>query len=612
MERGFLQQLIHGQRFALVELITIVLGGAVWMIKPGWGIWFVLIALLPLTLRIISGGFLFKPIDWLVIVFVITAWVGYWAAYDHATAWNKAWMVVTGVLLYFSLRAQPKQNLFQVSISLFCIGVGVSFYYFLTHDFVAVPRKLEFVNSFGRWIMNIRPSTGWTPIHPNYVAGMIAVTVPFIIHPIWDIRKRNVAIPPVFSVMVITGLVFAGLALVMATSRGVVLAIVSGAGGWILWRSIDLLGIRSRIKSEAFFPALLLIYLCAVVAFLYVGPARTGSLFSGSYHYGTGSRAELFSRSLYLLFAFPITGGGLGSFSGLYSHYLLDIPFFNVPNSHNLFLDVGIEQGLFGGLSFLILYLTSLWAVARAIARDQENQTFRWVVLFSLIVAIVHGMVDDYLYNGIGTVFSLFLVGLSMTGQEYYNRTRQRRPDLRTIGAITIIWALIVAVNWNLIRSVWYANLGAVELAKVELDGFPNVGWTGKEVIPRLEEADASLQTSVQIAPTNRSANQRLGLISISRWNFKLAVDYLEIAHAQAPKHRGILKELAYCYVWLGDMEKAREFLPLLPEAVEELDVYVWWWDAQGRSDLSENAIEALDALKSASLQREWMIGNEN
>jgi tetratricopeptide (TPR) repeat protein len=285
----------------------------------------------------------------------------------------------------------------------------------------------------------------------------------------------------------------------------------------------------------------------------------------------------------------------------LYSQYLLDIPFFNVPNSHNLFLDVGLEQGVFGGLSFLFLYLSGLWMVSSAIVKGREDQTFNWVVLFSLIVAFVHGMVDNYLYNGAGTVLALLLVGLSMNGQMKDDAVHEGRIDLRTIGAITIIWLLIAAVNMNQIQATWYANLGAVQLAKVELDGFPNAGWTGNEIVSRLDVADASLRSSLQFDPTNRTALQRLGMVSMLRRDFTSAVRYLEVSQALAPEHRGIIKSLAYSYVWLGDMEAAQEFLIQIPEAKEELDVYVWWWEAQGRSDLSGNAKLALDALEAVA-----------
>ena len=592
-----MRQIVDAPRFGFLELILVTLCGAVWMIKPAWGIWFIPTALLPMALRVFAGRFRFKGIDWLVAVFVVTAWVGYWAAYDQAMAWNKAWMVVIAAMLYFSLKAQPERNLFHISAFLFFLGVGVSVYYFLTHDFVALPRKLEFVNGLGRWIMTVRPQTSWRPIHPNYVAGMIAVTAPFILYPMQDYRKGSAKTPVLFSLAVIVGSMLAGLALIMATSRGAVFAIASGAGGWLLWRSLQWAGTRRRIKSEAAFPILLLIYLCASVAFLYFGPARSGSLFTGNYYYGDGSRAELFSRSIHLLLDYPITGGGLGAFPGLYSQYLLGIPFFNVPNSHNLFLDVGIEQGLIGGLSFLLLYLASVWTVSGAIADRRENQTFRWIVLFSLIVAIVHGMVDDYLYNGVGAMLSLFLAGLCMNGRKTTDETRTNPIDLRTAGAIAAIWLAIAFVNLNQIRAVWYANLGALQLAKVELDGFPDAGWAGEDIVPLLDEADASLHSALQFDPTNRTANQRLGLIHMYRRDFDTASRYLEIAHARAPEHRGIIKSLAYCYVWLGNADKAREFLVQIPEAIEELDVYTRWWDAQGRNDLSTKAQLALEFM---------------
>jgi O-antigen ligase len=595
MEIGSLRQLIRSRRFALVDPILAMLCGAVWMLKPEWGIWFFLIALLPFVLSFLFDRYQFKWSDLLILVFAATAWVGYWAAYDQKTAWNKAWLLMTAILLYFSLRVQPEQNLFWISISLFGIGVGVSLYFLLTHDFVAVPRKLEFVNSLGRWIMNIRPKTGWMPIHPNYVAGTIAITVPFAFYPVGGFKKSNTPMPVLYFLALIVGLGCAGLVLVMATSRGVVLAIVSGVGAWLLWRLINLNWFSRQLKIETAFPILLLAYLCVVVVLLYFGPARSTGLITINSPYGNGSRGELFSRSLFLLFDYPITGGGLGSFPGLYSRYLLDIPFFYLPNSHNLFLDVAIEQGIFGGASFLFLYIASLWMVSRSTAKS--NRIFSWIVLFSLIIAIVHGMVDDYLYNGAGSILSLFLIGLSATKANTNDAFMVNKFDNRITFILVIVCALLIMINNNRIRGIWYANLGAVQMAKVELDGFPNTGWVGYEIVPRLNAADASLHSSLQFDPANRTANQRLGLISMSRRDFDSAVKYLETADIYAPTHRGIMKSLAYCYVWLGDMEKAQPLLRQIPEAKDELDVYTRWWAAQGRSDLSGNAVLALKTL---------------
>ena len=208
------------------------------------------------------------------------------------------------------------------------------------------------------------------------------------------------------------------------------------------------------------------------------------------------------------------------------------------------------------------------------------------------------------MYNGTGTMLSLVLVGLSMNAAGYGEETRESRFDLRTAGAIAIIWLIIILANLNQIRAIWHANIGAVQLAKVELAGFPDSGWLGVDIIPRLDAADTSLRSALQLDPKNRSANQRLGLIYMYRRDFASAAYFLMIAHFQAPNHRGITKSLAYDYVWLGEMEKAQGLLVQIPEAVEELDVYIRWWEAQGRNDLSENARKALDILGTTASQK--------
>ena len=92
-------------------------------------------------------------------------------------------------------------------------------------------------------------------------------------------------------------------------------------------------------------------------------------------------------------------------------------------------------------------------------------------------------------------------------------------------------------------------------------------------------------------------------MISMLHRNFKSASKYLETAYKMAPGHRGIVKSLGYCYVWLGDMENAELFLSRIPEAQEELNVYGWWWGTQGRDDLAEKVSIISSRLESLSPQ---------
>jgi O-antigen ligase len=496
------------------------------------------------------------------------------------------------VLLFYSLSSQPEENLTWVSAVLFCVGFGVSAYFLLTHDFLEAPRKLEIVNTIGRWIMQISPSLPWIPIHPNYVSGIAAIATPFIIYPLWKFRKD--ARKRVFIPLVGAGLGTVVIAIFMATSRGVLLAMASAAGVWVLGRILLSGRINLRLGRDAVFPSLVLIYLAAVLLFLFLGPASFGGNVVQTSPYGDGSRAEVFERSAYLVADFPITGGGLGSYPGLYSQYMLDIPYYYLPNAHNMFLDVFIEQGIPGGILFLVLYIAGIWQAARMViaTKSSDVNVFGWLALATLVIAFVHGMVDDYLYNGKGAILSMVPVGVMAVSMQFANLAEEKthsRAGFVILSAGIIMMGLFL-MNADRVRSAWFANMGAVQMARVELTGFPVNQWTGTEIVPLLEPVEVPLLSSLEADPANRTANHRLGLIAVSRRDFFQAAVYLEAAHAQSPGHRGITKALGFCYVWLAEFEKAQIILKGIPEAGDELDAYTWWWQTQGRSDLSAHA----------------------
>jgi O-antigen ligase len=599
-----LRRLASNRWFALADLVLVSLSGCLWISRPEIAILPVIIlAMLPWVVRLTAGLFPFRrtALDLLVLTFLVTGWIGYWAAYDPEVAWTKVWLICFAVLLYYALAGQPTENRDLVCILFSCIGLGVSIYFFLTHDFVAQPRKVEIVNEIGRWIMAMRPQLGWTAIHPNYVAGIVALTTPFTLYALIRPTNNGKGSSTFLDIFMILGFAIALLAIFMATSRGVLMAIASAGGVWILWQIIDRIPMSHPLRHKVVFPALVFLYLCAVVLFLYMGPGNVGYGSTGSSD-STGSRAELFGRSLSLVFDFPFTGGGLAAFPGLYSYYMLGIPFFNVSNSHNLFLDVAIEQGLLGGLAFLVIFLISIWWMASEIAETNSpaRRRYGWLLFLALIIAFVHGMVDDYLYNGSGTLLALTLVGLASAFQPEQGGTALPKNYRLFVLIVPALIALFM-MNPNRFRAAWIANRGAVQMSHVELKDFPTGQWATSEMVPRLEIAETTLHSALQYDSRNQTANYRLGLISMLRRDFKTAAAYLETAYQEAPDHRGIIKSLGYCYVWLGDMDKARLLLKRIPEAQYEMGVYIWWWETQGRSDLSENASIVVSRLDPSS-----------
>ncbi len=134
-------------------------------------------------------------------------------------------------------------------------------------------------------------------------------------------------------------------------------------------------------------------------------------------------------------------------------------------------------------------------------------------------------------------------------------------------------------------------------MSRVQLSDFPTGAWESGQRLPALASAQAHFLQALQLQPNQRTANHRLGLLALERRDFIQVAAYLETALQSSPGHRGIRKTLGYTYTWLGNYDQALELLKTIPEAGQEMQVYVWWWGEQGRPDLSTRAAEMAKRL---------------
>lgn len=144
----------------------------------------------------------------------------------------------------------------------------------------------------------------------------------------------------------------------------------------------------------------------------------------------------------------------------------------------------------------------------------------------------------------------------------------------------------------------WYANLGAVVMARAELSSFPSDQLDSDLRGDSLTKAMGLFDRAIQISRNNSTARYRLGLISLSHFDFSNAVQNFEIAYCENPENRGIRKNLGYSYIWVDDFSKAIALLDAVPEASSELDTYSFWWGTQGRDDLATYASQAATLLR--------------
>ncbi|HET9907947.1 MAG TPA: O-antigen ligase family protein, partial [Anaerolineales bacterium] len=343
-----MRQLVEHRWFALADLFLVMISAVVWMLIPQFGIGFSLIALLPWVFRFFMRQSLIQwtLLDWMIIIFLLTAWVGYWTAYDKSAAGIKFWLIVNAVLLYYSLSSQPNQNLSILSFLSFCFAFALSLYFCLTYDFSGIG------GGIGTWWTTSRPRVDWPAIHYDDVLGPILISAILAFY--WlssSIKKSSGALAAFMQLFLVLGIGIVALVFVLTLSRGIVLIALFAVGLSTLWKVSTYS--MSNVRARALFPTLVLILLVLLILVAYLGPASEDPASAPS-DYGTNTRAELFERGSYLLVDYAITGAGLTSFPGLYSQYMLVIPHFYFPNSYNLFLDVAVEQGVIAGLIFIL------------------------------------------------------------------------------------------------------------------------------------------------------------------------------------------------------------------------------------------------------------------
>jgi hypothetical protein len=610
-----MQQLVGNRWFALADLIIVFAYGAVVTIWPQLGGWLIVLVMLPWLFRIVAGRLNIEKHAFIVplALIVITAGIGVWAAYDRQAAWGKFWIIIGAVAVFTALVSQPKENLGVVASLVGLMGVIIAIIFMLNNDWNTQSSDLGVINRAGGWIMANRPSIGPLSLLPNIAGGLLAILVPipFALGLFsWVKGDRAKAILSLAMGMVVL------IGLFLTSSRGAWIALLLGMAVWVLLKVSVYLSVRIRKPSQLVFILLLLLLLIPVLWVIGTFPGGVVGLADRLPGLPSGeSRLDLAVNTTKLIGDYPFTGGGLRSFAGLYSQYMMVTPYFLFAYSHNFYLDIFLEQGLLGGIAILAVVLGGAWMLigrAREAREDSLIAHLAEAVFIGIVVMLLHGLVDDPLYGDTGTPLLLLLPALAImlvtTGNQPLTMTDQsgctgyhsedsRIKRIIIPGIVLIVFFSVVATFRSSLLSIWYANLGAVEMSHWELENWPQDQWNANPDVSPLAHSEFLFKRALVFSPYERTALHRSGLIAMRSRDFSTAQTDLERAFNIDPDHRGIRKSLGYAYVWEGDLENADRMLQGISEARDEMEVYSWWWGENNRWDLATQASEMVSIL---------------
>ncbi len=515
-------------------------------------------------------------LDLPLALFLFSAILGIWPAYERSLCWDTLAVLIGGVLLYVLIsRLAVSRDQWRVIATFIALACALLSVYFVTqYDHFGYPEKVGMVSRLGALIGKIVPPfVLWAPTANSVAAFLeggfflaVALTV--------------TAEKWVWRVVGGVGVGLIALALLMSASRGAWLAVVVASALWVAlyWRPA-----RVAVGVGAVLALGLVIYVIARGDITALGeiPIINRTL---APMFIRPDRLEVYRNSVYLVQDFPLTGIGLGGqFAMMLSKYalLIQVPFLTY--SHNLYLEVWLQQGLVGIAAWLWL-IVALYQAAKTHAKPDDDLLYQSTWL-GLTAIFLHGVSDALQYVALWCWFPFFgLLGLNAA--ILLRRAKSQNWHWALPIGVVVVFLVVVAIGLLPIQATWHANLGGLVQARGDL---PESLDDGQKAALRQQAVD-HYRRAIQIAPDNRTARQRLGLILVDEAQFQDAVEHLEVAWQADPDNTTTHKALGLAYVWVGELEKAQPLLQDVKDIVYELNTWAWWRGTQQQMEQSLNA----------------------
>jgi O-Antigen ligase len=533
---------------------------------------------------------LHTPLGLPLALFFLSGLLGALIAFDPLAAWFRFGLILGGVALFMIVANLPEkihlargQDLPLVEISLALFPALLGAYFLLTGDWANRVGKDAWFDPLLNLSALVLPRLPGARLNPNVVGGVLAVFIPLQIAALkWARRDKLFWVS-----VVLVGLSLSGLLLSELRGAWLALAVVGFVYGlWKLCGELSKRWVREEQARAQFIIWSVLLGLLAIVSLLAVVATPLGSFLLGL----RSDRWEVWRNSLDLASDYPFTGLGLGGFELAYSSYVLLLHVGHTAHAHNLFLDLWLQQGLLGLLSFAGLAIT---AVSRG-----TSPRWRIAGLAALGVILLHGLVDDAFVGYGGKALPLLFVPLGLLMRQ------SPRPIARSGHRLKpIIWgavACLIAVSSFLpsIRSAFFANLGALSQTQMELSVYRWPAWPVQDQVRRsftgqLAAAVRFYQVATTIDPANATANRRLGQIELSLGQYQAAQQHLLAAYATAPGQRATRQLLGETYAISGETEQAAMLWRSIDVSDGQLGLREWWYEHVGEPEHAELVKEA-------------------
>ena len=532
----------------------------------------------------------------LTVVFLLTALMGVWAAYDRQIGWQRFGLIAGGLVIGLAIawaggkRGEP--TLGAIGLGCAVLAAAIGSYYMLTYNWGSESTiKFSLLQQVGLWVQAHRPALiAPRDYNPNLIAGGLTPLLPLGLAGLaWSWTRRHR--PGVAIAAIALGLALA--AFILSSARDAWLGLSAGAlvAAYLEWRTDWATRATLRLWGDVVFSGTSLVLLAGFGAVL-MWPGLEGRLDTLPLGATLIARVKLWRDARVLIGDYPFTGSGLGSTVMVYSSYVLLVHVgFIEYHVHNLPLQIAVEQGLPGLLAFLGMLGTAIWGLVKTYQQRNSTAILRWAASAALIAWLVQGIGEAGNYNSSMVLIGFVPLGFALGFAQPPRVTDRKAASpafARPMRWLPILVGLSVIVGTLLIfppgpRAAFRANLGTVAQTRAELSVFHWPEWPIQDAVRRsprvnLLPAVAHYQAALALEPRNATANRRLGQIELSLGDYDAARRHLEAAYAAAPHQHTTRQLLGESYAVTGDVERAADLWRTLDTSQNQLEMRHLWY----------------------------------
>lgn len=349
------------------------------------------------------------PIDWSVFLLFLTLPVTLWVTVQPQVTYLQIYRLLGGIAISYSLANSVTSAVSLRLLPVGVVGAGIMLACVAPFTVEWITDKFSFIPAT---LYALVPRNITEQIHPNIIAGTLAILVPMAVAPLlfaWQQATKWERLVYLTGTLAMSGI------LVLTQSRGALM------GSAIALFSLILLRWRWRWQVTLAVLALLsgVIYLG--------GPNIFIDQTSLSSVRGWEGRKEIWSRAFYIIQDFPFTGIGMGNFNLIadtFYPFLLAAPD-QTPHAHNLFLQIAVDLGLPGLSAWLALVLIVLTISGQLLQMGQTTNN-SWLaglsagLLASQLAMLVHGITDAVLWGSKPAVILWVVWGIGLATFRLY------------------------------------------------------------------------------------------------------------------------------------------------------------------------------------------------